>query len=531
MRFCYSGYRPVLTLLVVLLVAPTAVADIELPKLFSDHMVLQQHQTMRINGSADANEALAVSFNGQVVEAVADKNGNWSAIIRTGPAGGPYQLEVASRDSQTKVVFNDVLVGEVWICSGQSNMLFPVDNSKLAQQSIEAAKDYPTIRGFNVAPTASVQPLKDFANVDSWFCCAADSIKDFSAIAYLFGRELNRKLDVPIGLILVAAERTTLESWTPYDTLKQDGSFDQLLMHWEERGEPTNQNRVSNSFNAMVAPLSGFGFRGVIWCHGEANLGRGAQYGRILPLMIQSWRKKLGQHECPFLFVQPTPFRYTERPVEGLPEIWDAQLKTFMSMPGTGMVVTTDLADEQSNQPANKLPVAQRLSKWAFSGCYKQMLAKKMKSPDVGAPIPALVDQNGDEKSNKTERSDGAADKTLISLEVPAKLVASGPIFESAEIDGNKIVINFSQIGSALRLDPTTEHGFTICGEDREFVPAEAMLKGQQMIIYHPEISAPIAVRYGWTDTAKPTLKNSSGLPASSFRTDEFPLLSDGVEF
>ena len=254
-----------------------APADIALPKLFSDHMVLQQKQSMRIRGTADSGEKLTVSFAGQSVDATADSRGRWSAIIQTGPAGGPYQLEVASRDSQTKVVFHDVLVGEIWICGGQSNMQWPINKISTAEAEIEKAKDFPNIRVFNVDHSASVEPMNDFVNVNPWFCCSPESIKEFSAVAYFFGRELSRDLKVPIGLINVSRDGTTLEAWTPYDTIQNDGRFTELLNHWEERNEPNNPNRVSNSFNAMVAPLKGFAFRGIIWYQGEANVGRGAQ--------------------------------------------------------------------------------------------------------------------------------------------------------------------------------------------------------------------------------------------------------------
>ena len=489
-------------------------ADIELSKLFSDHMVLQQNQTMRIHGRADAKEELRISFHKQVVETVAAENGKWSAIIHTGPAGGPFSLQIASKNSETKVVISDVLVGEVWICGGQSNMSFPVSKSKNSKQDIESAKKYSTIRGFNVVQNSSVQPLSDFAHVDSWFCCSTESIKNFSAVAYLFGRELNRELNVPIGLICVAAEGTTLEAWTPYDALQKDGSFERLLEHWRERGEPTNPNRVSNSYNAMVAPIAGFAFRGVIWHQGEANLGRGAQYRRLFPVMISSWRKKLGQPQCPFLFVQPTPFRYAECPKEALPEIWDAQLRTFNRLGNMGMVVTTDLACSESNQPKNKLPVSRRLSNWAFEGCYLGIIAEKRRRK---------LDAYKPDDKDRTDR-------TLTSNEISEKRIASGPIFQSANVVDNRMIVKFRTSCELLKLEEP-DHGFTICGEDRNFLSAEVRVVGKQLIVTHPEIATPVAVRYGWTDTAKPSLTDDSGLPASPFRSDEFPLLSDGVEF
>ena len=540
MRLLLSGCLAVLSFFAFTLVTNTVEADIELPKLFADHMVLQQNQSMRISGTADKAEQLIVKFNGQEVAAVADGNGKWSAIISTGRAGGPFQLEVASRNSETKVVFNDVLVGEVWICAGQTNMRFPVEQSKGADEHIESAKKFPMIRGFDVGQTASALPQKDFADVDSWFCCSPDSIKDFSAIAYLFGRELSKKLDVPIGLINVSSRSTTLEAWTPYDVLETDGSFDQLLKHWEERNEPTNPNRVSSSYNAMVSPLSGFAFRGVIWYQGESNVGRGAQYRRMFPLMIKSWRKKLGQPQCPFLFVQPTPFRYEEQPVEALPEIWDAQLKTFCSIQGTGMVVSTDVGCVDCNQPVEKLPIAERLSNWAFAGCYAKTLTEMEAARQKQEKLePAESTDTGEQQKrgsaekleNKQDKEKDNPQQTHALLRLSTNIVASGPIYESAKTHDNQIVIQFKMAAGGLYLSSDSEHGFTICGADRKFLTAQVLVSGNQLIVSHPDIPKPIAVRYGWSDTASPTLRNATGLPASPFRTDEFPLISDGVEF
>lgn len=519
MRPQFSGWYGILTLVAVSLVAKSAAADIALSKLFSDHMVLQQNQSMRVNGTADAEEKLAVSFRGQVVDVVADQDGKWSAVIGTGPAGGPFQLEVASQSSATKVIFSDVLVGEVWLCGGQSNMTDPIRESSISDQVIEAAKEFPAIRAFNVAQNTSVQPLHDFANVEPWFCCAPEAVKDFSAIGYLFGRELNKQLDVPVGLICIGAEMTTLEAWTPYETLQQEGSFDQLLGYWQERGEPNNPNRVANSYNAMVAPIAGFAFRGIIWYQGEANIGRGAQYRRMFPLMIQSWRKKLGQPHCPFLFVQPTPFRYSQHSVEALPEIWDAQFNTFKELDGLGMVVTTDLASEQANQPKQKLPIAKRLAGWAFSQCYSAALTDTQE----------LARLSGDHRTHALGGDEIGI--THASLATGQEFVASGPLFKSARILDDRIVVKFDMTDGGLKLDRQSNHGITICGKDRNFVPARATVDGDQLIVFHPDIRSPIAVRYGWTDTAKPSLRNAFGLPASPFRTDQFPLLSQGIEF
>ena len=537
-RICFS----ITFCLCVLAALELAIGDISLPKYFSDHMVLQQNRSMRVWGKSEPEEKLTVKFKDQSIDLVADQKGNWSTKIKTGPAGGPFQLEVASQDSETKVVFSNVLVGEVWVCGGQSNMSVPVSKTEFAEADIASAKNFPRIRLFQVGQAAANEELADFAKVDPWYCCSSETIKGFSAIGYFFARELSAKLDVPIGLIQLDSGAVPLESWISNRALKDNG-FNELLDYWNNQNQPNNPAAASSLFNGMVSPMSQTPIGGVLWYHGTANIGRGEQYSRLFPLFIKNWREHF-QSDLPFYFVQPSPFRFEDLSSEALPEIWDAQLKTFKKTNGTGMVVTTDLADAQMVHNNHKLTISKRLSSWAFANCYFAVLSKpKPANPNssenetIQASTNTSVTpqiQEDSVKSRETE-SDGSAFDSAKSDDVISAQVdqvdCSGPIFESAKTDGNKIVLTFRYADSGLKLNSDVTHGFTICGEDKKFLPAQVKIDGSQLEVFHAEIDSPVAVRYGWTDTARPALTNSTGLPASPFRTDEFQLSSSGIEF
>lgn len=479
----------------VLMLQATTFADISLPRIFSDHMVLQQNSQVEIWGRAEADQEIEIHFNDQVVSAVADSEGEWTGTIETPEAGGPFQVEVKSKNDQTKVVLNDVMVGEVWICGGQNNMAMPLADALNAEAEIEKAKDFSKLRLFTVGHNSAIEPFTDFATADGWNVCNPDSIPQFSAAAYFFGRNLSETLEVPIGLILCSKSGTQCEAWTSRKALEGKPELEPLLKHWDENDDPTNQNRPGNLYNGMVAPLQGIKFKGFIWYQGESNNGRGRQYATSFPLLIENWRTALDHKDAPFLFVQLAPHRYTQRPTEDLAEIWDAQLKTFRNVHNTGMVITTDLGDQENLEPKNKQEVGRRLALWAFADVY----AEELKALEVQAP--------------------GAR---------------SGPIFKAAErIEGtNQLKITFDFIAEGLSCkgaDGLTD--FTICGVDQKFVPAQAVIEDGAVIVSADEIDDPQAVRFGWSDSAQPNLFNSADLPAAPFRTDDFKLLSDEANF
>ncbi len=480
--------------LLALLMPVTLLADISLPRIFSDHMVLQRNSQVEIWGIAEANQEIEIHFNEQVVSAVADASGNWTGAIQTPEAGGPYQVEVKSKSDETKVVLNDVMIGEVWICGGQNNMAFPVADAFNAEAEIENAKDFPNLRLFTINHNVATERFTDIAKAEGWNVCSPDSITQFSAVAYFFGRNLTETLKVPIGLIHCSKSGTQCEAWTSRKALERKPELEPLLKHWDENDDPTDHNRPGNLFNGMVAPLKGLKFKGFLWYQGESNNGRGRQYATLFPLLIQCWREELEHVDAPFLFVQLAPHRYEQRAAEELAEIWDAQLKTYRSTHNAGIVVTTDIADTENLEPKNKQEIGRRLALWAFADVY------------------------GEELKN---------------LEVQGPAACSGPLFKSMEKikDSNKIQVTFDHVAEGLTCKGSELNLFLICGADQNFVPATAVIQEDSVIVSADEVENPTQVRFAWDDTAKPNLYNSANLPAAPFRTDNFKLLSDEVDF
>ena len=343
-------------------------------------MVLQQNSLVEIWGIAEANEEIEISFNEQTVSATANAQGNWTGSIQTPKAGGPYQVEVKSKNGQTKVVLNDVMIGEVWICGGQNNMAFPVAETLNAESEIEKAKDFSNLRFLTVGHNVATERFTELAKADGWNVCNPDSVTQFSAVSYFFGRHLTESLGVPVGLIHCSKTGTKCEAWTSRKSLESKPELAELLKHWDENDDPTDHDRPASLFNGMIAPLKGVKFRGFTWYQGESNVGRGSQYATLFPLLIDTWRTELSNPEAPFLFVQLAPHRY-EHP-EDLAEIWDAQLKTFRTTSNTGIVVTTDIADLETLEPRNKQEVGRRLSLWAFATVY----ANELKAAQIAIP-------------------------------------------------------------------------------------------------------------------------------------------------
>ena len=474
--------------------------DISLSKVFTDHMVLQQNSLVKVTGTAEPGQRLAVKFAKQLSKITANAKGQWLATIRTPGAGGPFELEVAAEAGEPKVSLSNVMVGDVWVCAGH-NMEWPVSKSLNAETEIELSKNFPQLRLFSVDHSASVVPLADFSKVDPWRICSPEAVQDFSATAYYFGRELSKglksedqPLEMPIGLIDCSWESSVCEAWASRASLEAVESLAPLLKHWDENDElPTVQNRPGNLYNGMIAPLKDFPIRGVIWYQGEANHGRGHQYATLLPTLIADWRQAFGNEKMPFYFVQLAPYRYQDESPQGLPEIWDAQLKTLKSVSNTGMVVTTDIGNAEEIHPKNKQEVGRRLSLVALSDCY--------------------LDPEAETETKK-------------------KLVASGPIYDSMSTDKDRIRITFKHAkGLGVRNKDEDLGCFLICGEDRKFYPAQATIKGESVEVTSENVSKPVAVRFAWDDSAEPNLINGAGLPASPFRTDEFPLQSQSREF
>jgi sialate O-acetylesterase len=471
----------------VVLSAAHARADVKLAKIFSSNMVLQQKTQAPVWGWAEAGEAVKVTLGDKSAETKAGDDGKWSVKIET-PAGSndPVQLKI---NGKNEIVLENVLIGEVWLCSGQSNMQWGVNSSTNAAEEIKNA-NHPTIRLFTV-PSAkempATEPQADLALDLKWSECKSETIPGFSAVGYFFGRKLNEELKVPVGLINSSWGGTICEAWTSKGALEADKEWLAPIVERHTSFQPGNPNQPAVLYNGMIHPLVPFAIRGAIWYQGESNKGRAEQYATLFPAMIKDWRSKWNQGDFPFLFVQLAPYAYSrdaeKKPVDSkeLAELWEAQFKT-LSLPNTGMAVTTDVTEINDIHPKNKQDVGLRLALWALGTTYEKK-----------------------------------------------ELVYSGPLYDSMTVEDGKIRIKFKHVGGGLEAkDSQPLNSFTIAGEDEKFVEAKAEIDGDSIVVSSPDVAKPVAVRFGWNDLAEPNFVNKAGLPASPFRTDKFKLVTAG---
>ena len=651
--------------------AQRASAEVRVPSIIGDNMVLQQGQKDRVWGWAAPGERVTVTFNARTARAVADDRGRWQVFIGPLKAGGPFTLTVAGTNTLT---FKNVLVGEVWVCSGQSNMEFILQNAQGGPQDAAQA-DYPEIHLFTVQKKTSDAPLEDVQG--RWVVTTPKEAAAFSAVGFYFGRELYRRLKIPVGLIHTSWGGTPAEAWTSRTALAAEPAFKaileryekelrdlprlqrehaRLLAEWERqyavqdagnKGEalgyarpeqdlagwkkmnlpqlwetaglnldgsiwfrkafdvpqgwvgrdltlslgpiddydttyfngtrvgsmgpdtpdaymiprvyripgslvragrnviavrvfdrmggggfgaapgvmslapagarqgeavsldgpwdykeetvvpskpvdysnypgpppgPKNQNSPSVLYNAMLAPLTPFRIRGAIWYQGESNAGRAYQYRALFPAMIRDWRAAWSEGDFPFYFVQLANWkaRKTDSIDSEWAELREAQLMTMRSVPHTGMAVTIDIGNPDDIHPRNKLDVGLRLARWALVETYGQ------------------------------------------------KLEESGPLYDSNTIEGDKVRLRFRHAAGLKTSDGGAPKGFFVAGDDRKFHPAEARIEGDAVVVWSREVSRPVAVRYAWADNPACNLYNGANLPASPFRTDDWPGLTAG---
>jgi len=454
---------------------------LKLPAIFGDHMVLQCNMPVPIWGWAKPNEEVAVILKGKTpLVTKANEEGRWMLRLPPQPAGGPHELIVRTREETVR--FTDVLFGEVWVCSGQSNMEWPVALAQNAKQEIATA-NFPQIRFFVVEKSVALEPQPDCKG--RWVVCSPETVGGFSAVGYFFGREIHQRLKVPVGLIGTYWGGTPAEAWTDLKALESDPDLKPILERLprdrskipQQPQPPINNWTPTALFNAMVAPIIPYAIRGVIWYQGESNVGRAYQYRKLFPALINSWRRAWGQGDFPFLFVQLA--NYLERKPEPTESAWaelrEAQLLTFKTVRNTGMAVAIDIGEANDIHPRNKQDVGKRLALAALAIAYGQ------------------------------------------------KVVYSGPIYRSMRIEGDKIRLFFDHVGSGLVAKGGELKGFAIAGEDRKFVWAKAKIEGNTVVVWSEQVPKPVAVRYAWADNPECNLYNKEGLPASPFRTDDWP--------
>ena len=472
--------------------------------LFSDGAVLQRGKIIPVWGTARDRETVTVEFEGQKVSTTA-ADGKWSLNLQPLKEGGPFTMKITGDNTMS---VNNLLVGEVWLCSGQSNMHFRLTSVENAQQEI-AASDHPNLRFFTVREQLARTPAAEVKG--EWQTISPGTAAQCSAVAYYFGRELQRKLGVPVGLLVGSVGGTRIESWMRSEALAATGESSALVEKWKKvpadeferiasayrsyqyqrddaqpkaakaakaRGLPVPpppempkircHDCPSALHNGMIAPLQPFAIRGAIWYQGESNSRQPEAYQKLQPALIADWRRVWGD-PLPFLFVQIAPHRNTH------PAFREAQLRIWQTTPLTAMAVTADVGDADNIHPTRKEPVGRRL---------------------------ALAAQ---------------------ALAYGGQIEYSGPSYDSMTAKDGKVVLSFKHVGGGLIAKDGDLRGFTIAGADRNFVPAKAEIRGANIILSAEGVADPKAARYGWANVPDGNLFNQVDLPASPFRTDADP--------
>ncbi|WP_375419499.1 sialate O-acetylesterase [uncultured Hymenobacter sp.] len=467
-------------------------AYVRLPALVGDHMVLQRDQPLPLWGWAAPAEHVTVRFQGRSYPAVASGAGRWEMTLPATPSGGPFAMTITGQNTLT---INDILIGDVWLASGQSNMELPLRDPNApkpgayplilnAEQEVAQA-DFLQIRQFTVKKMSAATPQSELTGY-SWQVCSPQTARGFSAVAYFFARDLHQRYRVPVGIISSPWGGTPAEAWVSgvaLQSLAAEPLTAGLAGQFPTPPLPAKdpQNTPAALFNGMIAPLIPYALKGVIWYQGESNVGRAGQYRTLFPALIRDWRQRWGQ-ELPFLFVQLANWQ------PALPQPADsdwARLReaqtAALALPRTGMAVAIDLGDAADIHPANKQDVGHRLALVARSVAYDDQ-----------------------------------------------QVVAAGPALKKMQVQGSTVRLDFEQVGSGLVLQvergvqktPGGVRGFAVAGADKQFHWATGTLQDQTLVLTSAEVPAPVAVRYNWADNPNGNLYNREGLPAAPFRTD-----------
>ena len=544
-------------LLLILLLPLLARAEIKLPAFIADHMVLQRDVAVPVWGWAKPGEEVTVSFAGQTKVTQANEQGQWLVKLDPMPASDQPRDLIISSNHKSQIENHkctDVLVGEVWLASGQSNMGFPLSSAHNADQALAAAGD-PLLRFFTVQNATAAEPQMDLRG--RWDLSDPNTAKAFSAVAYFFARDLRVKLGVPVAILHSSWGGTPAQAWLSMDALRETPAFEnhaksyvaalarhrEVIAHpekmdayrkdlaqWQKevapafneamkawnaglktspkpvpaRPEPANPDPMdipspssrpgtpSVIFNAKIAPLIGYAMRGALWYQGEANAGNGIEYRTLLPRLIGDWRKRWGQGDFPFLIVQLAAWDMDKNPapLHQYPWLREAQAMTAKAVPNAALAVAIDVGNPADVHPKGKEPVGQRLA----------LAARKLAYGET-------------------------------------QLVASGPVFHEAKAEGSNMRVTFTETGSGLTLGqapwraegdilwPTDKLvGFTLAGEDQEWHDAEARIEGDSVIVSSPAVTRPVAVRYAWANSPRCNLYNHEALPAVPFRSDDWPM-------
>jgi sialate O-acetylesterase len=466
--FNMSRYYSALFLLFGTGVISSSYAQLRLPAVLSSGMVLQQKDSVRLWGWSGPGSTVYVttSWNNVTDSAIATNGATWNLKVATPEAGGPFDITIRSSDT---VKLTDVMVGEVWVCSGQSNMEW---NYYAGEKDIPGELSNPPnpmIRFFHIPKSTSQFPQDDLKA--KWEICDSNSLKGITAVGYFFGKKINRELNVPVGIINSSWGGTPAEVWTPAELVSDNAQLaaatdklNKTSMWW-----PWKQGVA---YNAMIAPITNFDIAGALWYQGEANVSSNDTYTKLLTTMIDSWRNKWDK-QFPFYYVQIAPYKYGDDNINGA-LLQEAQTKA-MTHPNVGMVVITDLVDSVSNiHPSHKREVGNRLANWALSQTYHK---------------------NG--------------------------IVYRSPEFEKAEKKSGKVELSFTNVPTTLRSSDKTVKGFTISDASGQWYPADAKITGNKITVSNKKVKDPVEVRYAFTNTLIGNVSSAEGLPLTPFRTGQ----------
>lgn len=507
------NYKIFVIILIVTAFSINVFADVKLPDVLGDSMVFQQNQKVPVWGTADAGETVKVSFGKQNLTVIADEKGKWRVALK--PLKMSFTPQSLIIEGKNKIELKDILVGEVWLVSGQSNMQWTLFQSNDGAAEVTKAT-HPNIRLFNVSREVAFK--KRAGKLGEWKICNAESVKDFSGAGYYFGVELQKKLNVPVGLINSSYGGSQAEAWTPVEYLNANPDlkatvertkiwdeerprvkveYAEAIEKWKIESEKQKATgakpspspgvpdalrdyRIASSiYDGMIEPLMPFAIRGAAWYQGESNEARAEQYNILLPTMIKSWRERWAQGNFPFGIIQLPNYRKISDIPENSPWsfIREAQRKTAENTINTGLITTIDIGEANDIHPKNKIDVGLRMSVWALKNVY-------------------------------------------------GKKLTDAPKLKNVQTKGAKIILTFEDFGKGLKIKSGEKlEEFAIAGSDQKFVWAEAKIVGKNKIeVSSPNISLPVAVRYAFnTNPKNPNLTNDSGIPASPFRTDKFP--------
>lgn len=478
-------------------------ADVRLPALFTDHLVLQIGSPIRIWGWADVGEDVYVNCGGNTAKTTTDESGKWYLRLPPCKTGEPFTITVRGKNTLT---IKDAVMGEVWLASGQSNMEFALGRADGAEQHIAQAAN-PQIRLFNVPRRKADVPVDDVKS--SWKLSSPETVSNFSAVAYFFARDLQKARKVPVGIIHASWGGSPAEVWMSDSVLSSNPEYkreivdaypmkvqraQQAIERWENEAatakaegrtlttrRPNVAWKPSELYNGMVAPLIPYSLKGAIWYQGEANAGRAYQYRTLMADLVRNWREDFRQGAVTFLQVQLAPYMaIKEQPSESTwAELREAQNLVARQLHNVGVAVITDAGDEKDIHPTRKEPVGARLALAARGVAYHE------------------------------------------------DITYSGPVFKRMKVKGDQAILTFDHVGQGLEARGGELKGFSIAGPDHKFVWANAKIVDKdKIIVTSPEVTNPIAVRYGWADFPVVNLWNKDGLPASPFRTDNFEMLT-----